>query len=135
MEARLQSEVKSDIKVRKSKTCFGGSAFSVGGPRCWNNNPTSIKSASTLESSKYRLKHTTSRNHISGMRGVFSRHLCNGMCCIMAPSKLSYSSSSYAKDSFCQSYSGISGNNYEFCTCENIHFITTFSFSSYLGVL
>src|SRR6218665_368928 len=54
--ARLRSEVKDDLKVRKSKTCFGYRAFSVAGPRCWNNIPTSIRSASTLGSFKYRLK-------------------------------------------------------------------------------
>src|SRR6218665_768579 len=52
----LRSEVKGDLKVRKSKTCFGDRAFSVAGPRCWNNIQTSIRSASTLESFKSRLK-------------------------------------------------------------------------------
>src|SRR6218665_1053057 len=50
--ARLRSEVKGDLKVRKSKTCFGDCAFSVAGLRCRNNIPTSIRSASTLESFK-----------------------------------------------------------------------------------
>src|SRR6218665_1105524 len=47
MGARLRSEVKSDLKVQKSKICFGDCAISVAGPRCWNNIPTSIRSAST----------------------------------------------------------------------------------------
>src|SRR6218665_3432709 len=54
--ARLRSEVKGDLKVRISKTCFGDRAFSVARPRCWNNIPTSIRSASTLDSFKSRLK-------------------------------------------------------------------------------
>src|SRR6218665_2892890 len=54
--ARLRSEVKGDLKVRKSKTCFGDRAFSVAGPRCWNNIPTSRRSASTQESFKSKLK-------------------------------------------------------------------------------
>ena len=54
--ARLRSEMKGDLKVRKSKTCFGDRAFSVAGPRRWNNIPTFIRSASTLESFKSRLK-------------------------------------------------------------------------------
>src|SRR6218665_4119465 len=54
--ARLRSEVKSDPKVRKSKTYFSDLAFSVSGPRCWNNIPTSIRMDSTLESFKSRLK-------------------------------------------------------------------------------
>src|SRR6218665_3429849 len=32
--AHLRSEVKGDLTVRKSKTCFGDRAFSVAGPRC-----------------------------------------------------------------------------------------------------
>src|SRR6218665_4154752 len=55
--ARLRSEVKGDLKVRKSEmSCFGDRAFSVVGPRWWNNIPTSIRSASTLESFKSILK-------------------------------------------------------------------------------
>src|SRR6218665_2379471 len=54
--ARLRSEVKGDLKVRKSKICFGDRAFSVAGPRCWNNIQISIRSASALESFKSRLK-------------------------------------------------------------------------------
>jgi len=41
---------------KNSKTCFGDRAFSVAGPGCWNNIQTSIRSASTLESFKSRLK-------------------------------------------------------------------------------
>src|SRR6218665_2872060 len=52
----LQSEVKVDLKVRKSKTCFGDRAFSVAGPRCWNNIPTSMRSAPPLDFFKPRLK-------------------------------------------------------------------------------
>src|SRR6218665_1787907 len=40
--ARLRSEVKGDLKVRKLKTCFGNRAFSVAGPQCWNNISTFI---------------------------------------------------------------------------------------------
>src|SRR6218665_2493250 len=54
--ARLRSEEKGDLKVRKLKTCFGDREFSVAGPRFWNNIATSIRSASTLESFKSRLK-------------------------------------------------------------------------------
>ena len=52
----LRSEARGDLKVRKSKTCFGDRAFSVAGPRCWNNLPPSIRSATSLESFKSRLK-------------------------------------------------------------------------------
>src|SRR6218665_1101551 len=70
--ARLQSEVKGDLKVRKSKTCFGDRAFSVAGPRCWNNIPTFIRSASTLESFKSRLKtQYFEKSYISDTRWVF----------------------------------------------------------------
>src|SRR6218665_3946986 len=54
--AQLRSEVKGDLTVRKSKPCFGDRAFSIAGPRSWNNIPTSIRSVSTLESFKSRLK-------------------------------------------------------------------------------
>ena len=54
--ARQRSEVKGDLKVRKSKTCFGDRAFSVAEPQCWNNIPTSIRSASNLASFKSRLE-------------------------------------------------------------------------------
>src|ERR1043165_9319953 len=52
----LRSEARGDLKVRKSKTCFRDRAYNVAGPRCWNNLPPSIRSATSLESFKSRLK-------------------------------------------------------------------------------
>src|SRR6218665_925028 len=74
--ARLRSEVKGDLKERKSKTCFGERAFSVAGPQCWNNIPTSIRSSSTLESFKSRLKtHSFEKSYLWHAMGFLSSAL------------------------------------------------------------
>ena len=53
---RLRFPSTRPVIKLKSKTCFGDRAFSVAGPRCWNNITTSVRSTSTLESFKSRLK-------------------------------------------------------------------------------
>ena len=52
----LRSEMKGDLRMRKTKTCFGDRAFSVAGPKCWNSIPPSIRSSATVDSFKSKLK-------------------------------------------------------------------------------
>lgn len=53
---RLRSSERSDLRVRRMRTCFGDRAFSVAGPRCWNSLPLAIRSAGSVDSFKARLK-------------------------------------------------------------------------------
>jgi len=47
---------RGDLRVRKTKTCFGDRAFSVAGPKCWKSIPPSIRSPANVDSFKTGLK-------------------------------------------------------------------------------
>ena len=53
----LRSSNKYDLVVpRFNRNCFGGCAFSVCGPNLWKDLPYEIKSASSIDSFKNKLK-------------------------------------------------------------------------------
>ena len=52
----LRSEAKSVLEIPKTKTCLGDRAFSVYGPKLWNDLPEYIKTCPTVEAFKRQLK-------------------------------------------------------------------------------
>ena len=53
---RLRSATSTDYHVPRTRTTFGDRAFSIAGPKAWNNLPQSVRSADSLDSFKRKLK-------------------------------------------------------------------------------
>ena len=53
---RLRSATSTDYHVQRTRTKFGDRAFSIAGPKAWNNLPQSVRSADSLDSFKRKLK-------------------------------------------------------------------------------
>jgi len=53
---RLRSAASTDYHVPRTRTKLGDRAFSIAGPKAWNNLPQSVRSADSLDSFKRKLK-------------------------------------------------------------------------------
>jgi len=53
---RLRSATSTDYHVSRTRTKLGDGAFSIAGPKAWNNLPQSVRSADSLDSFKRKLK-------------------------------------------------------------------------------
>jgi len=53
---QLRSATSTDYHVPRTKTKLGDRAFSIAGPKAWNNLPQSVRSADSLDSFKRNLK-------------------------------------------------------------------------------
>jgi len=53
---RLRSAASTDYHVPRTRTKLGDRAFSIAGPKAWNNLPQSVRSADSLDSFKQKLK-------------------------------------------------------------------------------
>ena len=53
---RLRSATSTDYHVPRTRTKLGDRAFSIVGPKAWNNLPQSVRSADSLDSFKRKLK-------------------------------------------------------------------------------
>ena len=53
---QLRSATSTDYHVPRTKTKLGDRAFSIAGPKAWNNLPQPVCSADSLDSFKRKLK-------------------------------------------------------------------------------
>ena len=53
---RLRSATSTDYHVPRTRTKFGDRAFSIAGPKAWNNLSQSVRSADSLDSFKRKLE-------------------------------------------------------------------------------
>jgi len=53
---QLRSATSTDYHVPCTRTIFGDRAFSIAGPKAWNNLPQSVRSADSLDIFKRKLK-------------------------------------------------------------------------------
>jgi len=53
---QLCSATSTDYHVPHTRTKFGDRAFSIAGPKTWNNLPQSVRSADCLDSFKQKIK-------------------------------------------------------------------------------